>query len=119
MTASAAAAGLSKVNCGDKVLPRSKVTINSAIAVNLKCGFATLPLYEARVNRTSAWYVITDVSDAGLAKTMGLNFAPRLANITKDFPGCAQVLRTSRRLSSEVVNRPGKPDFSLRRVLVP
>ncbi len=107
------------VDCGTNVLPPSKVTLKSVISVNTKCDFATMPLHEARVNGVTVWYVITDVSDAGLAKDLGLNFAPRLANITKDCPGCAQVIRTNRRLGSEVIDRPGKPDFSLRRVLVP
>lgn len=119
LTASAATSGPGIVNCGDKALPHSKVTITSALEVNLKCDFARMPLYQAKVNGVRVWYVITDVSDAGLARTLGINFAPRLANITKDCPGCAQVVRSPRRLGASVVDRPGKSDFSLRRVLVP
>lgn len=118
LTSSGAAAART-VDCGTHTLPQSKLTINSTIAVITKCDFATLPLYEAKVNGVPVWYVITDVSDARLAKDLGLNFAPRLANVTKDCLGCAQVVKTNRRLGTEVINRPGKPDFSLRRVLVP
>lgn len=107
------------MNCGDNLLPHSKFTITGALQINLKCDFARMPLYAAKVNGVPVWYVITDVSDAGLAHTMGVNFAPRLANVTVGCPGCAQVVRSPARLGTQVVERPGKPDFSLRRVLVP
>lgn len=100
--------------------PQNKLTIKSTISVDLQRDFATLPLHRAMVGGVPAWYVITDVSDAGLARQLGLNFAPRLANlITPDCPGCVQTVRSPRQLGAGTVLRPGKPDFRLTRVLVP
>ncbi len=101
-------------------LPKNNLTIKSAISVDLQRDFATLPLHRATVSGVPVWYVITDVSDAALAEQLGLNFAPRLANlITPDCPGCVQTVRSPRRLGDAAVSRPGKPDFSPTRVLEP
>ncbi len=100
--------------------PKSKLTIKSTVSVDLRRDFATLPLHRATVRGVPVWYVVTDVSDASLAQRAGVNFAPRLRNlITPDCPGCVQSVRSPRQLGSTVVTRPGKPDFSLKRVLVP
>lgn len=101
-------------------LPQAKLTIKSTISVDLKRDFATLPLHRATVRGMPVWYVITDVSDASLARRMGLNFAPRLANlITPDCPGCVQTVRSPRQLGTTTVARPGEPDFRPTRLLVP
>jgi hypothetical protein len=39
---------------------------------------------------TPVSFVITDVSDRRLARRLGLNFAPKLPNITRGCPACAQ-----------------------------
>jgi len=101
-------------------LPDSNLTIKSAISVDLQRDFATLPLHRATVSGVPVWYVITDVSDAALARELGLNFAPRLANlITPECPGCVQTVQSPRRLGKTAISRPGKPDFSPTRVLEP
>jgi len=103
-----------------RTLDRDKVTIRSAIAVDLQRDFARLPLYRARIGNRTAWYVITDVSDPDLARRRGLNFSPRLANlITSDCPGCVQTVASPRELGRRVVSRPAGVDFSPRRLLVP
>jgi len=75
-------------------LPASKVTLASAKRVDLTFNYATLPLHRGVANGKTAWFVVTDASDAGIARQLGLNFAPRLANITVGCPGCAQNLAT-------------------------
>lgn len=125
-TGSAAAAGvhpvLERAGAAETAghLPHSKLTIKSAISVDLKRDVATLPLHRATVGGVPVWYVITDVSDAALAGQLGLNFAPRLANlITPDCPGCVQTVQSPRLLGKTATSRPGKPDFSPSRVLEP
>ena len=88
--------------------------------MDLQRDFARLPLYRARIGNRTAWYVITDVSDADLARRRGLNFSPRLANlITPDCPGCVQTVASPRELGRRVVSRPAGVDFSPRRPPVP
>jgi hypothetical protein len=62
-------------------LPEARQTLKSAIRVDLRRNFARLPLHRAEVGGKTAWYVITEVSDEALARRMGLNFSPRLANL--------------------------------------
>lgn len=64
----------------DEMLPASKFTIKSTIAVNLTKGFARAPLFQGAFNGQPVWYVITEASDEGVASDIGVNFAPRLAN---------------------------------------
>jgi len=46
----------------------------------------TLPGFQAWYEGQSVWYITTDVSDAGLAKAMGANYAPRLRDAIPDYP---------------------------------
>ena len=75
-------------------LPTSNLTLASAKRVDLTFDYATLPLHRGVANGKTVWFVVTDASDAGIARQLGLNFAPRLANITVGCPGCAQNLAT-------------------------
>src|SRR4051794_20875177 len=81
---------------GDDILDRSKHVLRSAIEVNLTNHSVKLPLYHGRENGRTVWYVLTDVSDAGLANQLGLNFAPKLANASRGCPGCVQDLHITR-----------------------
>ena len=71
-------------------LPRTKLTMQSVMRVDLNKGIATVPLYKGTYNGTSVWYVIMDVSDATLARDLGLNFAPRLAKASAGCLPCLQ-----------------------------
>jgi len=105
---------------GDEFLPADQLTITSTLDINLTKSFATLPLYRGTFEGVSVWYVITDVSDAALAEELGLNFAPRLANISNGCPGCAQqVESTDPVLGRGEVAFTGTVDFSPERILVP
>ncbi len=101
------------------VLPRSNLTLTSALRVDLGLNFARLRLHKGMVGRTPVWFVLTDVSDRGLAQKLGLNFAPRLANVTRGCSRCAQTVRSPRELGRRTVRLQGAPDFSPTRLLVP
>src|SRR5271168_1985868 len=47
-------------------------------------GTITIPLYKGKVKSTgkTAWYILTDVSDPGIAAELGLNFSAKMNNIT-------------------------------------
>jgi hypothetical protein len=104
----------------DEILDPSKHVLRSTIEVNLTNHSATLPIHKGSYRGLTVWYVLTDVSDQGLANALGLNFAPKLANAPHNCPGCVQVLNIPNNiLQAAVVNFKGIPDFSPRRILVP
>jgi len=105
---------------GDEFLPAENFVLGNALSVNLTKDFATLPLHKGNVNGETVWYIITDASDAGVAEDLGLNFAPKLSNITIGCPACAQQVESeSQILGESEVAFEGKPDFSPERILKP
>jgi hypothetical protein len=52
--------------------------------VDSTAGTITIPLYKGMVKETGkpAWYILTDVSDSGIAAELGLNFSAKMNNIT-------------------------------------
>lgn len=103
----------------DEFLPPSKFTIKSTLALNLTKHFATTPLFQGTCNGQTVWYVITDCSDARIAADLGLNLAPRLANIPVGHPGVQQVMSANPVLGRDMVTFPGKPNFSPMRIITP
>jgi hypothetical protein len=107
------------------MLPRSKLTLGSAINVDLREKTVRLPLYEGDVGGTTVWFVLLDASDEGLADNHGVNFAPKLANLAINCPACVQTVtidNPSHRdnpFGPAVVHFAGKPDFSPKRVAAP
>ena len=63
------------------LLPRTHLTQESALQVNLSNETVRLPLYPGTANGKRVWYVLLDASDAGLAHDLGVNYAPKLANL--------------------------------------
>ena len=59
----------------------SLLFVKSVLSVGLTVHTATFPLHHGSVNGKSVWYILTDASDAGVAKARGLVFAPDLANL--------------------------------------
>jgi hypothetical protein len=51
--------------------------------VDAIAGTITIPLYKGTVKSTgkTAWYILTDVSDEGIAQELGLNFSAKMKNI--------------------------------------
>src|ERR1700756_6068844 len=76
------------------LLPRDHLTTESAIQVDLSKETVRLPLYKGvaykgTTNQETVWYVLLDASDSGLAHDLGVNYAPKLANIGIGDPGGA------------------------------
>jgi hypothetical protein len=107
------------------LLPRSHLTLESAIQVNLSKETVRLPLYPGTANGKRVWYVLLDASDQGLAHDLGVNYAPKLANIAINDPAAVQTVTLGSPTPAQnpfgpaVVNFAGAPDFSPNRVLVP
>jgi hypothetical protein len=101
-------------------LPKNKLTMQSVMRVDLDNGIATVPLHKGTFNGTSVWYVRMDVSDADLARDLGLNFAPRLANASNGCPACVQTVEsTDPVLGRAPVEFAGTVDFSPTRMIIP
>jgi hypothetical protein len=94
--------------------------MSSIIRVNLDQNIATVPLFKGSFNGNTVWYVRMDVSDSTMARTLGLNFAPRLAKADNGCPACIQsVSSTSSILGAAPVEFKGTVDFSPMRILTP
>lgn len=104
----------------DTLLAPEKFVLRSALQVNLTRRFVRLPLHRGTYRGLTYWYVLTDVSDQALANQLGLNFAPKLANVPTDAPGAFQTLNVPRNiLQASSVRFAGVPDFLPQREVVP
>jgi len=107
------------------LLPRNHLTEESAIQVDLSHETVRLPLYKGVAYGKTAWFVILDASDAGLARDLGVNYAPKLANIGIGCPACVQSVTidaptpAQNAFGQAVVHFQGAPDFSPTRIAVP
>jgi hypothetical protein len=112
------------------LLPRNKLTLESALQVDLSTETVRLPLYPGTAyagtpHAEKVWYVLLDASDAGLAHDLGVNYAPKLANIAISDPAAVQTATLGSPTPAQnpfgpaVVNFAGAPDFSPTRVAVP
>jgi len=114
------------------LLPRNKLTEESAIQVNLNNDTVRLPIYpgDAPVpgnpgHTERVWYVLLDASDQGLAHDLGVNYAPKLANIGIGDPAAVQTVTEdnpspqANPFGPAVVHFQGAPDFSPTRTAVP
>jgi hypothetical protein len=112
------------------LLPRDHLTTESAIQVDLSKETVHLPLYKGvaykgTTNQETVWYVLLDASDAGLAHDLGVNYAPKLANIGIGDPEAVQTVTLEsptpdqNKFGQAVVDFPGAPDFSPTRIAQP
>ncbi len=112
------------------LLPRDHLTLESAIQVNLSKETVRLPLYPGIAyagtpHAEKVWYVLLDASDPGLAHDLGVNYAPKLANIAIGDPAAVQTVTLTNPAPAQnpfgpgVVNFAGAPNFSPTRVAVP
>ena len=71
------------------------------------------------------WYVLLDASDPGLAHDLGVNYAPKLANIAIGDPAAVQTVTLTNPSPAQnpfgpgVVNFAGAPNFSPTRIAQP
>src|SRR5260370_19314753 len=107
------------------LLPRDHLTLESAIQVNLSKETVRLPLYPGTAHGKRGWFVLLDASDLGLAHDLGVNYAPKLANIAIGDPAALQTVTLSNPtpqatpFGPAVVHFQGAPDFSPTRIAVP
>jgi hypothetical protein len=107
------------------LLPRDHLTEESALQVDLSKETVRLPLYPGTANGKTVWYVLLDASDAGLAHDLGVNYAPKLANIAISDPAAVQTVTLGSPTPQQnpfgpaVVNFAGAPDFSPTRIATP
>ena len=125
-----AASGTGRASAGglgerSGILPRDHLTLESAIQVDLSKETVRLPLYRGKANGQTVWYVLLDASDAGLAHDLGVNYAPKLANLAIGCPECVQTVTLEsptpqqNRFGQAVVDFQGAPDFSPTRIAEP
>ena len=107
------------------LLPRTHLTEESALQVNLSKETVRLPLYPGTAHGQRVWYVLLDASDPGLAHDLGVNYAPKLANIAIGDPAAVQTVTLTNPSPAQnpfgpgVVNFAGAPNFSPTRIAVP
>ena len=87
---------------------KSDFFVTSVLAVDTTAHTATFPLHRGTSKGRTVWYILTDASDAGVAKSQGLVFAPDLANLGAEAIAVAA-------MKNGTVEFPGAPDFSPRR----
>src|SRR2546421_36209 len=121
-SASATVGGLGQLS---GLLPRNHLTLESAIQVDLSQETVRLPLYKGEANGKTAWFILLDASDVGLAHDLGVNYAPKLANIAISCSACVQTVTLDSPTPAQnpfgqaLVNFQGAPDFSPTRIAVP
>src|SRR5690348_2091024 len=112
------------------LLPRDNLTTESAIQVDLSKETVRLPLYKGIAykgtpQQETVWYVLLDASDQGLAHDLGVNYAPKLANIAIGDPAAVQKVTLEsptpdqNKFGQAVVDFQGAPDFSPTRIATP
>jgi hypothetical protein len=125
-----AATGLGQLS---GLLPRDHLTEESAIQVDLSHETVRLPIYKGTApvpngapgQTETVWFVLLDASDSGLAHDLGVNFAPKLANIAIGDPAAVQTVTLDspspeqNHFGPALVHFQGAPDFSPNRVAVP
>ena len=107
------------------LLPASQLTLESAIQVNISNETVRLPIYPGTApvpgnpsQTESVWYILEDASDQGTAKDLGVNYAPKLANIGIGCPACVQTVTEDNPtpqvnpFGPAVIHFAGAPDFS-------
>ncbi len=112
------------------LLPADHLTEQSAIQVDLNAETVRMPLYRATAykgtpHQETVWYLLLDASDNGLAHDLGVNYAPKLANIGISCAACVQTVTldspspAQNHFGAATVNFQGAPDFSPTRIAVP
>jgi hypothetical protein len=114
--------------CG--LLPRHKLTLPSTIEVNLSKEYARLPIYPGVAyagtkHAEKVWYILEDASTQGAAEDLGVNYAPKLANMAISCRACVQTVHlinlppSKNHFGPAPISFAGAPNFSPTRVAVP
>jgi hypothetical protein len=120
-----AAQGTTDLGQSSGMLPTQNLVLESAIQVDLDRETVRLPLYKGSAKGQTVWFVLVDASDIGLAHDLGVNYAPKLANIAIGCPECVQEVTLDSPTPQQnpfgqaTVEFQGAPDFSPTRILEP
>jgi len=112
------------------LLPASHLTLPSAIEVNLSKEYVRLPIYPGIAyagtpHQEKVWYILEDASTSGAADDLGVNFAPKLANIGISCPACVQTVHlinpppSQNHFGPAPLSFAGAPNFSPTRIATP
>ena len=107
------------------LLPRDHLTTESALQVDLDKETVRMPLYPGEAHGQKVWFILLDASDVGLAHDLGVNYAPKLANMAISCPACVQTVTIDSPTPAQnpfgpaLVHFQGAPDFSPTRIAVP
>ena len=107
------------------LLPRSHLTEDSALQVDLSRETVRLPLYPGKAHGKTVWYVLLDASDKGLAEDLGVNYAPKLSNVGIGCRTCVEQVTLEsptpqqNRFGPAIIDFTAAPDFSPTRIAVP
>jgi hypothetical protein len=123
----ASATGLGQLS---GILPANHLTLESTIEVNLSKEYVRLPLYPGIAyagtpHQEKVWYILEDASTPGAADDLGVNYAPKLANIGISCPACVQTVHlinlspAQNHFGPAPISFAGAPDFSPTRIAVP
>lgn len=85
-------------------IPQRDFAVKSVFSVDTATHSAVFPIHRGTAAGKTVWYILTDSSDAGVARAQGLVYAPALAKLGN---GIVDATR-----SGDVVLFPAAPDFS-------
>ena len=126
-TVPAEATGLGQLS---GILPADHLTLESAIEVNLSQEYVRLPIYPGTAyagtpHAEKVWYILEDASTPGAADDLGVNYAPKLANMAVSCPECVQTVHlvnlppSQNHFGPAPLDFAGAPNFSPTRIAVP
>jgi hypothetical protein len=123
LTASAYHAVTLGASAESQYLPESHIVLKSARNVDDRAGTAVITIHRGVANGRTVWYLITDVSDYGIAHDLDALYAPKLANMAIGCPQCVQTATlgkpTGKFNNEAIVHFQGAPNFGPTRVYKP
>jgi hypothetical protein len=112
-----------KASADMQYLPADHLVLKNARDVDLKAGTVVIPIHRGVANGETVWYIITDVSDYGIAHDLNALYAPKLVNMAINCPECVQTVTlgkpTGKFNNEAIVHFEGAPDFSATRAYRP
>jgi hypothetical protein len=110
LAVSLSAGATAKPNPAAADRPQPTTLITSIKSIDVQRHQVVFPIHRGVANGRTVWYVLTDVSDANVAKSQGLIFAPAIANV-----GTTQTVT----VENGTWHFAGAPEFSTARVFKP
>ncbi|MGC1759745.1 MAG: hypothetical protein WA742_10350 [Candidatus Cybelea sp.] len=112
-----------KASADMQYLAADHLVLKSARDVDLKAGTVVIPIHRGVANGETVWYLITDVSDYGVAHDLNALYAPKLVNMAINCPECVQTVTlgkpTGKFNNEAIVRFQGAPDFGPTRTYRP